>query len=171
MEGLALTPALNVRPRRPAIVEGRDTRIRFVAHRCGCDIAPENTISAALQAAARGVDYLEIDIRESADATPFVVHDSTLDRTTNGSGLVAEHAAGELDTVDAGAWFAPEFSGEPLPRFDRFLDAVDKRAGLYIEIKDGFLTSKLCGLVFGSYYRNFKTRAGAERVAKALEEL
>jgi glycerophosphoryl diester phosphodiesterase len=81
-------------------------RQRVFAHRGGSAIAPENTLAAFELGLRVGADGLELDVRLSADGVPVVVHDSTLDRTTNASGPVAARTAAELARVDAGWHFA-----------------------------------------------------------------
>lgn len=75
------------------------------AHRGGAALAPENTIPAFDNALALGADGLEFDVHLSSDGVPVLVHDPTLDRTTDGSGAVADHRAAELAAVDAGFRF------------------------------------------------------------------
>jgi len=83
-------------------------RRRVFAHRGGCALAPENTLAAFENGLRLGADGLELDVRLSADGVPVVVHDPTLDRTTNATGPVAGRTAAELARVDAG-W---QFGGE-----------------------------------------------------------
>ena len=107
----------------------------IISHRGACRTAPENTLSAGHRAAILGADIVELDVRESADGILYVLHDATLERTTNGSGPIAETSSRELDRLDAGSWFGPEFAGEPLPRLDIFLKALKPVIGFYVEVK------------------------------------
>ncbi len=107
----------------------------LVCHRGAHKIAPENTIPAAEKAFDLGADFVEIDVRVSADNVPFVIHDRTLDRTTNGTGLVADLAADDIDQLDAGSWFGPDFLGLPVPRLDDMYEVASGRGRLYVEIK------------------------------------
>ncbi|HEX5802034.1 MAG TPA: glycerophosphodiester phosphodiesterase [Azospira sp.] len=75
---------------------------RFIAHRCGGLLAPENTLAGLRAAAARGFKAVEFDVMLSADGTPLLIHDETLERTTNGRGRVGETADAELFALDAG---------------------------------------------------------------------
>ncbi|HUF48118.1 MAG TPA: glycerophosphodiester phosphodiesterase [Vicinamibacterales bacterium] len=84
------------------------TRALAIAHRGGSTLRPENTMAAFDHAAALGVDALECDVRLSKDDVPVVIHDSTLDRTTDRTGPVAALTADELARVDAGWHFGPE---------------------------------------------------------------
>lgn len=76
---------------------------RFIAHRCGGLLAPENTLAGLRAAAARGFKAVEFDVMLSADGTPLLIHDETLERTTNGCGRVCETSDAELFALDAGA--------------------------------------------------------------------
>jgi len=112
------------------------TRPVLVCHRGASLIAPENTFAAADAALDRGAGVIELDVRESLDGVPYVLHDRTLDRTTDGSGPIDLHTAAEIDALDAGRWFAPEFEGQRVPRLDAYLDHLKRRgAGAYVEIK------------------------------------
>lgn len=112
---------------------------RHVAHRGGGSLAPENTLAAMRVGVAHGYRMAEIDAKLSADGTLIVMHDETVDRTTNGSGRVAGMTLGELVRLDAGAARAaelPQYAGEPVPTFEaiaRYCLAND--IALNIEIK------------------------------------
>ena len=108
---------------------------RIVCHRGACRLAPENTLASARRAVAEGGEIIELDIRDSADGVPFVIHDALLDRTTNGDGPVAETESEVLDTLDAGGWFGPAYAGERLPRLEHFLEAIREEADFYLEFK------------------------------------
>ncbi len=101
---------------------------------------------AAFEAAVRlGVDAIELDVHLSADGVPVVIHDDTVDRTTNGRGAVADLSFAALRRLDAGAWFARRFRGERLPGLDETLDWARGKVGLNIELKSG-ATPVLAGL-------------------------
>ncbi len=93
----------------------------IVAHRCGGALAPENTLVGLDVAAAQGCRGVEFDVMLSADGVPLLIHDETLERTTDGCGRVAATSAAALRGLDAGAWFAPRFAGERLPTLDEAL--------------------------------------------------
>ena len=106
------------------------------AHRGHSTAAPENTL-AALEAAWRtGATVAEIDVRMTRDGELVLIHDRTLDRTSNGQGLVSARTLAELDDVDAGVWFDPAFAGEPIPHFDDVLDWTRGKIGLLVELKN-----------------------------------
>jgi glycerophosphoryl diester phosphodiesterase len=88
---------------------------RVIAHRCGGALAPENTLAGLRIAAAMGFCAVEFDVMLSADGTPWLVHDETLERTTNGSGSVCDTRDVVLHGLDAGIRQHRAFAGERLP--------------------------------------------------------
>ena len=109
----------------------------IVCHRGANLIAPENTFASLEGAIEMGAEYVELDVRPSKDGVLYVLHDDTIDRTTNGAGRFADLLSDEIDQLDAGSWFGSQFAGEKVPRFDAFLDACKGRIGTYVEIKEG----------------------------------
>ena len=85
-------------------------------------------------AAAAGVTAVEFDVRLSADGVPVVIHDATLDRTTDGKGPVAARTVAQLAALDAGGWFAPRFKGERLPTLEQAI-ALFAELGLAANIE------------------------------------
>lgn len=108
---------------------------QIVCHRGANRVAPENTIPAAQAAFDLGAAYVEIDVRTSADGVLLVIHDATVDRTTDGHGAVAALTAAEVAALDAGAWFDPAFAQTRVPRLDQTLSHAKGKGGLYVEIK------------------------------------
>lgn len=109
---------------------------RWVAHRGAGKLAPENTLAAFRFGASHGYRMFECDAKLSADGVVFLMHDATLDRTTNGHGIGGQQAWGALSQLDAGGWHSRAFAGEPLPTLEnlaRFCRANDLL--LNIEIK------------------------------------
>ncbi|RIX76651.1 glycerophosphodiester phosphodiesterase [Acidovorax cavernicola] len=109
---------------------------RWVAHRGAGKLAPENTLAAFRFGASHGYRMFECDAKLSADGVVFLMHDATLDRTTNGRGIGGQQAWGALSQLDAGGWHSRAFAGEPLPTLEnlaRFCRANDHL--LNIEIK------------------------------------
>jgi glycerophosphoryl diester phosphodiesterase len=88
------------------------------AHRGNSIQAPENTLTAVDQAIAIGVDRIEIDVMVSKDGIPLVIHDDTVDRTTNGSGQISEMSFAGLRRLDASSWKGSAFTGEKIPSLD-----------------------------------------------------
>lgn len=106
-----------------------------IAHRGASSEAPENTLAAFRLALAQGCDAIELDIHLSADRRVVVCHDATIDRTTNGSGTIADMTAEELQQYDAGSWYGESFKEERLPLLDEVLDLVPASVEINIEIK------------------------------------
>ena len=92
---------------------------RIIAHRGGGTLAPENTLAGMRKAKELGFAGVEFDVMLAADATPVLMHDQTLERTTSGRGMIAATAYPDLLKLDAGSWFSPEHAGEPVPSFER----------------------------------------------------
>lgn len=91
---------------------------RWVAHRGAGKLAPENTLAAFELGARHGYRMFECDVKLSADGIPFLLHDATLDRTTNGRGPANALTWDQLAALDAGSWHSPQYRGERLPRLD-----------------------------------------------------
>lgn len=109
---------------------------RLFAHRCGGALAPENTLAGLVVAARLGCRAVEFDVMLSADGTPWLIHDETLERTTDGSGSVAASPDALLARLDAGSRQHPAFAGEPLPTLAAAA-ALCRQLGLHanVEIK------------------------------------
>lgn len=107
---------------------------RIIAHRCGGALAPENTL-AGLQVAARlGIRAVEFDVMLSADGVPLLIHDETLERTSNGCGAVAEWTYARLCQLDVGARHHPAFAGERLADFTQALQQC-QALGLAVNVE------------------------------------
>lgn len=106
------------------------------AHRGASARAPENTLLAFREAEAAGADGLELDVQLSHDGVPVVLHDETLDRTSDGRGPVAELSLEEIKRLDAGSWFSAAFSGEKIPTLEEVLRWGGNRLRFNVEIKD-----------------------------------
>lgn len=111
--------------------------VRLVCHRGANHFAPENTLEAARMCFDQRFDFVEVDVRTAADGTLVVIHDDTVDRTTNGSGRVDQMTLPELRSLDAGSWFDPHFAGQRIPTLRETLNLAELcGGGLYIELKD-----------------------------------
>ena len=106
-----------------------------IAHRGASARAPENTLAAFREAVRLGADAVECDVRLSGDGKPVVIHDDTVDRTTDGRGMVARLPLAELRRLDAGSWFASRFRGERIPTLEETFEFARGRCGLNLEIK------------------------------------
>ena len=114
-----------------------------VAHRGASSYAPENTFAAYDKALAMGVNHIELDVHLTADGHIVVIHDDTVDRTTDAHGRVADFALSELRSMDAGSWFAPEFAGERIRSLGETLEHYKSKLHFHIEIKQREITGGL----------------------------
>lgn len=99
------------------IVGGRWPFPRVIGHRGGGVLAPENTLAGLRLARSYGYCGVEFDVMLSGSGTPVLIHDETLERTTDGSGRVADCSDADLAALDAGSWHGAAYAGEPLPTF------------------------------------------------------
>jgi glycerophosphoryl diester phosphodiesterase len=129
-----------------------DPRARpVIGHRGNRAHAPENTLESLRQAVALGVDAVEFDLRVTREGTLVVIHDETLDRTTNGSGPVALRTVTELKGLDAGAGFTPDGGrtfpwrgrGVRLSTFDEIIESLPRELPCIIELKTPAATELL----------------------------
>jgi glycerophosphoryl diester phosphodiesterase len=111
--------------------------ITVTAHRGFSGQAPENTLTAFRAAIAAGADMIELDVHLTRDNEVVVIHDDTLERTTNGKGNVAEKTLAELKGLDAGSWFNSRFAAERIPTLAEVLEIVRNRIRVNIELKKG----------------------------------
>ena len=110
---------------------------RVIAHRGNSCVAPQNTLAAFESAWRAGADSIEIDLQLSADGAAVVIHDDTVDATTNGSGSVDDLDLAELRRLDAGSWFSPAYAGQRVPTFTEVTVLLAGRRGidLLLELK------------------------------------
>jgi glycerophosphoryl diester phosphodiesterase len=128
--------------------------IANVAHRGASGNYPENTLIAFQKALEIGVDEIELDLHMTKDDHLIVMHDSTVDRTTNGTGAIAELTLDEIKALDAGRVFGEQFKAERVPMWEEALDLVQGKVELNVHLKEG-------GQPGGHYER---------KVAKALSD-
>ncbi|NML43777.1 glycerophosphodiester phosphodiesterase [Ramlibacter sp. G-1-2-2] len=108
----------------------------WIAHRGAGKLAPENTLAAFRLGAAHGYRMFECDVKLSADKVPFLLHDATLERTTNGIGRGADQPWNQLAQLDAGSWHSRKYTGEAIPTFENLARwCIANRHFLDIEIK------------------------------------
>ena len=107
----------------------------IVAHRGSSAVTPENTLASFHQAIEDGADALELDVHLTKDGEVVVIHDSTLNRTTNGRGRVREYTLAELKQLDAGSWFQKFFSSEKIPTLAEVFKLFHGKIGINVEIK------------------------------------
>lgn len=109
--------------------------IYVAAHRGWRSKYPENTMVAFKAAAELGVDQLETDVRITADGELVLIHDATVDRTTNGTGLVREHTLAQLQALDAGSHKGEEFKGMKIPTLIEFMEYVKTLPNMTVDIE------------------------------------
>lgn len=114
---------------------GERKQVDNVAHRGATAYAPENTIAAFDLAVQMKADYIEIDVQRSKDGELVVIHDTTVNRTTDGTGKVGDLTFEQLRNLDAGSWKGKEFTGELIPTFEEILDRYRGKVGILIELK------------------------------------
>jgi glycerophosphoryl diester phosphodiesterase len=108
---------------------------RIVGHRGAAARAPENTASSFRAGIAAGADAIELDVGLSAEGRVVVLHDATLERTTDGRGPLSGRSWEELSRLDAGSWFSPRFAGEPLLDLDAAFAIIRASVPVIVEIK------------------------------------
>jgi glycerophosphoryl diester phosphodiesterase len=138
-------------PGEPAFVAG---------HRGDRSDAPENTMPAFEAAFASGLDVVETDVQLTADGYPVLLHDPTVDRTTDGSGAIEDLTLAQVQQLDAGSWFAPEFAGTRIPQLGEFLDllAATPRTRALVELKDFWTREQIAGILDDIYLRGVQNR-------------
>jgi len=109
--------------------------VRIQAHRGYSGHYPENTLLAFSKAIEAGADQMELDVHISADNEVFVMHDDTVDRTTNGTGRIHELTAAQIKQLDAGSWRGPEFVGVQVPTLAEVLALCKSKVKVNIELK------------------------------------
>lgn len=111
-----------------------------VAHRGYSAVAPENTLPAFAAGVLAGATFIEFDVRTTADGVPVVIHDRTVDRTTDGAGKVWELTLDEIARLDAGSWFSPAYAGIGVPRLAEVLELLHPHAVLADSAGDAGVT-------------------------------
>ena len=149
-----------------------------IAHRGASNEAPENTLAAFSRAVSLGADAVELDVALCKTGEPVVIHDDTVDRTTDGTGEVAELPLAALKDLDAGGWFDGAYRNERIPTIDEVFDAIGGQAFINIEIKnirrpfdrtpavvvDSVLRHGLTEKVFFSSFNPFALRSVRHRI-------
>lgn len=129
-----------------------DHRPVIIAHRGASAFAPENTIAAFKLAADLKSDGIELDVKLTKDREMVIIHDQTVDRTTDGHGFVNDMLYEEISQLDAGIFFSAEYKGEKIPQLSNVFEEVDEHLLINIEItnyksiRDG-LAEEICSLV------------------------
>ena len=111
------------------------SRLLRIAHRGASGHCPENTRAAFVRAIELGADMVELDCQMTRDGAVVVMHDKTVDRTTNGKGRVRDLTLRELKALDAGRWFGAEFASEEVLTLEQAIDLLRGKVELNLEIK------------------------------------
>jgi glycerophosphoryl diester phosphodiesterase len=141
------------------------------AHRGAMQTHPENTIPAFNAAIKAGAHMIEFDVWFTKDNEMVVLHDSSVDRTTNGKGKISDFTLSEIKKLDAGSWKAPEFAGERIPTLEEVLNVMPYNIWLNIHIKGlGELSVKVARVIAvqGRLHQAFLA-CNAAAAAKARE--
>jgi glycerophosphoryl diester phosphodiesterase len=131
----------------------------FIAGHRGGVLAPENTLPAMRSAIAGPAAFLETDLQLTADGVPVLMHDWTVDRTTDGTGPVWAMTFEQLQRLDAGSWFDPGFAGTRVPSFEQFLEVFrpsTKQA--ILELKGSWNAEQVAGLARSVYEHGVQDR-------------
>jgi glycerophosphoryl diester phosphodiesterase len=119
-----------------AFAQAGSRTIVAISHRGEHLHHPENTMAAFQAAIDSGADYFETDIRTTADGKLILMHDRTVDRTTNGTGQVSEMTFEQIRSLDAGAKFSPTFANTKVPTFEEALKLAHGKIGVYVDTKE-----------------------------------
>jgi glycerophosphoryl diester phosphodiesterase len=124
----------------------------ILGHRGACAYAPENTLEAFQLAFEQGADGIELDAKLSADGEVVVIHDATLDRTTNGHGRVASHSLADLRALEAGSFFSDKFRDARIPTLNEVFESFGKKGLINVELTNYYagrddLAEKVCELI------------------------
>ncbi|MFK3980253.1 glycerophosphodiester phosphodiesterase [Micromonospora sp. NPDC050397] len=122
--------------------------LTVIAHRGASAVAPENTLVAQDIARSNGAEWIENDVQPSKDGVPFVLHDSTVDRTTNGTGAIRSLTSAQLKQLDAGSWFGSQFTGVRIPTLaEQLADLRTKGGKLLLEIKGAHSKTEVARII------------------------
>lgn len=114
-----------------------NTNIRAVSHRGLNRVAPENTLPAYVEARKAGFEYAETDVAFTKDGYAVLLHDITVDRTSDGTGNIKDLTFAQVRAMDFGSWFSPAYAGTQIPTFEEFI-SLCKKIGLkpYVELRE-----------------------------------
>jgi glycerophosphoryl diester phosphodiesterase len=154
-------------PGRPVATPGLAA---VIGHRGAAARAPENTLAGLKKAHELGASWVEFDVMLTRDGVPILIHDETLQRTTNGRGRVPERTAAEIRALDAGGWFGPAFAGEPVPTLEEAI-ALLLELGLAanVEIKPATGHETATGEVVADVLRRLWPKDGPRLLLSSFE--
>jgi glycerophosphoryl diester phosphodiesterase len=122
-------------------------RCLVIAHRGASAAAPENTLAAFRLAVDLGADGVELDVRRTMDGQLVVIHDASVERTTDGTGRIAALTLDQMRRFDAGRKFAPAFRGERIPLLSQVFDALRGRLLVDVEVKAAGVEAAVLDLI------------------------
>jgi len=109
--------------------------VKVIAHRGASAVTPENTLPAFQLALELGADEVELDVVRCATGEPIVIHNDTVDKTTDGTGAVQDKSLAELKELDAGCWFDEKYRGTKIPTLDEVFEFLNRRVTVNVELK------------------------------------
>jgi len=151
-------------------VRRSDREVLIIAHRGVDKFAPENTLAAYRKAVEMKLDYIEIDVRTTKDGRFVIVHNSTVDGKTNGTGNVADLTAEQIRTLDAGSRFGPEFAGEKVPFLEEVLELAKGKIDIYLDLKEAPV-DKLVEVIRRHDMQNHIVVYGGYRDLKRIQQI
>lgn len=119
-----------------------------IGHRGAAAVAPENTMASFRAAWSAGVGWVEADVQPTSDNRLVMIHDDDVDRTTDGTGPVRHQADDDIDALDAGSWFGPDFAGTRIPRLSDLLGELRGDRHLLLEIKGAFTAGQIDDVIY-----------------------
>lgn len=145
---------------------------RIFAHRGVCGLKPENTMASFQEAVDRGLTWIETDVDILGDGTPILIHDTTLDRTTNTSGSYYGLTKADLNDIDAGSWFGPEYEGERIPTLRELVDFMNETGlNANIEFKSNEAGAKMSHLLVDNVLAELERLDGPEVIISSFNHL
>lgn len=142
------------------------------AHRGAMATHPENTIPAFEEAVRLGVQMIELDVRFTRDEKLVILHDETVDRTTNGTGRIEDLTFEEARKLDAGSWKGPEFSGVKIPTLSEALAVIPDNIWINVHLKEGkALSRKVAGAIVKSGKKRSAFLACSKEAAAGAHEI
>ena len=142
------------------------------AHRGAMDTHPENTLAAFREAVSLGAHMIEFDVRTTKDGQLVILHDETVDRTTNGTGKISELMFDEVKKLDAGSWKSESFAKEKIPTLKESLDVIPEDIWLNIHIKGGEIIGRgVAQIIVEEDILHQAVLACGSKAAKAAKEI
>lgn len=143
---LSIAPAVALAAGEKAPLPKLRYGVAVIAHRGGAGIAPENTLAAYRQSIRLKADYVEIDVRTTRDGALVIMHDSTVDRTTDGHGKVRDLTFAEIRALRVKNRFGPEFADQKVPTLDEVLALCRGKIHVYLDHKDADTAAVIAAL-------------------------